>query len=289
MRQMEMAEVRFGELAAMCRARFPDSLITHGWFDVRLKHPRNYAHGEDLCLVDRWPSPTIVYCLSRPPAPADPHFALGCLWSQQDARTSTRFVTSANRRLHIHQSFMCAVDTHCAEQLDRYYTRLGKVVKRTSSNSFWMDEKDYSVLGAEIAAPDGYRFDVLRPDEAETVDQVWEHRHPGSVEHIRNRIRHLPNVCLRETATGHGQLAAFEILESDFGFMNHLYTFAAHRRRGLATKVELKLAQILVTQNTVPFKFVVLQNESGTAITEKCPYWTKAPEQCDFIQVYSKE
>lgn len=85
-----------------------------------------------------------------------------------------------------------------------------------------------------MIAPQGYYFDKLRDDEAELIDNAYKYKDSYSLECIRRRIKYFPNVCLR--SGDNGELASFEILEDDLGFMNHLYTFPKFRRQGLALK-----------------------------------------------------
>jgi len=56
----------------------------------------------------------------------------------------------------------------------------------------------------------------------------------------------------------------------------------------LQFRVELKLAKILVDLYTIPFKFVVLENDEGLALTNVCKYWTKSADYA-FIEVLNRK
>jgi len=54
-------------------------------------------------------------------------------------------------------------------------------------------------------------------------------------------------------------------------------------------RVELKLAKILIDQNTIPFKFVLSENNEGLALTNACKYWTKSADDYALLEVLNVE
>lgn len=139
---------------------------------------------------------------------------------------------------------------------------------------FWIPfEKHSKLKNEDFLAPAGYEFDSLKINEAELVNSLWRWKFENSVDVIRKRIESFPNVCLREIGTG--RLACFELTCSENGYMTHLFTMAEHRRKGLATLVELKLAQKLLAFGICPYKGVAGENQAGLNISDKSPWWSQ--------------
>lgn len=117
------------------------------------------------------------------------------------------------------------------------------------------------MLQSEILPPNGYYFDKLKLEEAKFVDDHWSHQFHGSLARIQHWIEDAPNIARRVVGTG--ELVAFKLFNVERGLMTHLYTIEQHRRKELGTKVEEKLAQLLISRDIIPFKNVVKLNEMG--------------------------
>uniref|UniRef100_A0A1I7Z381 Glycine N-acyltransferase-like protein n=1 Tax=Steinernema glaseri TaxID=37863 RepID=A0A1I7Z381_9BILA len=78
-------------------------------------------------------------------------------------------------------------------------------------------------------------------------------------------------------------------------FQNHLFVLEDHRRRGLGNAVEMRLSQLCVKNEIVPFKTVEFWNETVIASTNKNSIWTRwddvngSPVHLEYRQFYPKE
>ncbi|KAF8383543.1 hypothetical protein PRIPAC_72685 [Pristionchus pacificus] len=120
----------------------------------------------------------------------------------------------------------------------------------------------------ELSPPYGYSFDNANDDDAEVIAETSE----GSLtlEAARGRLSSLPYVLIRGP---HGTAVCHE-LSSPAGGLTHLFTQADHRRIGLGTMAEMKLAQNLARSGVTPFKAVCTYNTSVHRSSMESSFWT---------------
>jgi len=254
--------------------KLPKSACMSIWFSVRknldsrgVETPEN-----DACYVDRWPNPRVM-------AGVDQSSFLCCIFadvqSEQSEIVEQFLIDLADA---IGATRLGSVDLYSLDDLKSAFERVFvnrfhfQTKPMPSLRGYWMTQEACDRLrNRSIEAPAGFEFDSLKLDDAEYVDETWPHRFPGSLKFVQDRIRYFPSVCLRESS-GEKRLASFEIVHST-GTMTHLYTAQEFRRRGLATLVELKLAQLFIERNHIPVKMVVPGNIEGEKVTEVSPWW----------------
>ncbi|GMT03780.1 hypothetical protein PENTCL1PPCAC_25954, partial [Pristionchus entomophagus] len=136
-------------------------------------------------------------------------------------------------------------------------------------NLFHMRQSQISkLMELEISPPYGYSFDAASDDDAEIIAETSE----GSltVEAARARLSSLPYSLIR----GPGGATVCHELSSPAGGLTHLYTDVDHRRIGLGTMAEMKLAQDLARNGVTPFKAVCTYNTSVHRSSVESSFWT---------------
>ncbi|GMR34161.1 hypothetical protein PMAYCL1PPCAC_04356, partial [Pristionchus mayeri] len=136
-------------------------------------------------------------------------------------------------------------------------------------NLFHMRQEQIVKLNElELCPPYGYAFDAATDDDAEVIAETSEGT--LTVEAARARLSSLPHVLIR----GPGGAAVCHELSSPAGGLTHLFTHADHRRIGLGTMAEMKLAQDLARNGVTPFKAVCTYNTSVHRSSLESPFWT---------------
>ncbi|GMT34668.1 hypothetical protein PFISCL1PPCAC_25965 [Pristionchus fissidentatus] len=136
-------------------------------------------------------------------------------------------------------------------------------------NLFYMTNAQIVKLNElEICPPYGYSFDVATDEDAEAIAETSE----GSltVEAARARLASLPYALIR----GPGGVPVCHELSSPAGGLTHLFTQPDHRRIGLGTQAELKLAQDIARNNDTPFKAVCSYSTSVHRSSLESAFWT---------------
>lgn len=259
----------------------PDGILVHLWLKLQVEKfaPSTF---ETFCFIDVWPIPNIICIADKiPEYHGLKNFPVVGLWvnntyANDQVDFIMKFLHEVDKKLGILNSnsgaLFCGIPDYQTHLVEKFIGNDKTKYIKFPNYQFWIpSEKRKQLLETEVKPPDGYYFDVLKLEEAKFVDDTWPHQFPGSLARMEHRIKYLPNVALRVNETG--ELAAFEVMHDEHGFMNHLYTINGHRRKGLATKVEEKLAQLLIQRNIVPFKYVVASNTGGKAMTDVNPLW----------------
>jgi len=247
------------------------------WLSVRVNlDPRGVGTSENAaCYVDRWPNPNVIVAMEL-----DNAGPMCCVFadvkSEQSEIIEQFLIDFADAiGLKKHNSVdMYSLDGSKLAPERIFVNRFGFQDKfKPSLKIYRLNQDDCDQLRNRLLkAPAGFEFDSLKLDDAKFVNETWHGRFPGSLKFVQDRIRHFPSVCLRESS-GERRLASFEIVHP-VGMMNHLYTVPEFRRRGLATLVELKLAQLLIERNHIPVKVLMPGNIEGEKITQASPWWS---------------
>jgi hypothetical protein len=105
------------------------------------------------------------------------------------------------------------------------------------------------------------------------MTNTWKHAKAGELETTKTKLANMPSVGVVHINDKSRQLIAWEMVESA-GRMQHHYTDAAYRRRGIGRCVELKLCRKLIQQDIWPAKNVVINNVAVIETTKKSKFWS---------------
>lgn len=284
---------QFEPLLRVVSEWIPNSMVVYHWLKIASTGMAPLLEGAS-CFVDQWPSPTRVCC-------ADPviyeglprsYFLSFAVRDDKDEHGFLKFLQHLDVALGL-----STTDTHAicglslpAETANAYcsYFRRNKCsVKYYENDAFWVPPEFHTSLArSSVNLPQDYYFDTLRLDEAAFVDETWPHRWIGSLPLNVRKIRYMPNVCIRRRDDQ--VLASFEIMHSEFGLINHLYTKPQFRRLGLAKAVELRQMQNALEAEMIPYKLVVCEKEAPVKMTEQMGFWQKYG-QYPFVEVLTPE
>ncbi|TKR65304.1 hypothetical protein L596_025724 [Steinernema carpocapsae] len=160
---------------------------------------------------------------------------------------------------------------------DSFQAYMGKLPQKYSIYSnpcllFYMSPlQRKKVMNLNISLLDGYKFDEANMEEdAKVITDTWIHAGPHELEQTKLKLKYCPSVLVRHGADAVG----FEI-SSPFGTQNHLFVLEEHRRKGIGSAVEMKLAQECIGIGNIPLKFVELWNEAAVDRTNRDVSWTR--------------
>ncbi|TKR71975.1 hypothetical protein L596_019503 [Steinernema carpocapsae] len=153
-------------------------------------------------------------------------------------------------------------------------------------------EQQEKVTQMDLSLPEGYFFDKPNPEiDAPIITKTWIHAKKGDLEQTRAKLINLPSALIRYKDQG---AVAFEMCHP-CEFQNHLFVLPEHRRKGLGNAVEMRLSQLCLENNIVPFKTIEFYNESVIASCNKNSIWTRwnykdgSPVHCEYKIYYSKK
>lgn len=252
----------------------PDAILVHLWIKVRVTG-KPAAFLNSFLFADTWPNPNALCAIDKGLHPSQGSSAWSCFWSRLDDDRTLKFLQELNETMKLSEVlslvFFGIADYH-ARIAETVFGRNGTKYGGYPIDHFWITpEKQKMLMQTKIDPPEGYYFDTLKTEDAKFVDDMWPHNRPGSLARMKHRIENFPNVALRVNGTQ--EIAAFEIVHDQHGYMNHLYTVEKHRRTGLATKVEEKLSQLIMAQGYVPYKLILQENIAGQTMVEINPWW----------------
>ena len=112
----------------------------------------------------------------------------------------------------------------------------------------------------------------LKDEDVPQVVDKWGDTEDFIEEGVYHRVQHVlkhhPTVAIRDTV---GNLVAFE-MTSQYGAMSMLHVEPDHRRKGLATTVELQLCKKLYSKGMVVYCHVHVANKESPNLHKKCGF-----------------
>ncbi len=157
-----------------------------------------------VCLVDKWPTPGIVWCSFFEPA-GEPNTVnvVVFLPDPENYPDVEKFFSSQAKKLDVFNPNRAFLSFSMDEVVTNGILKSFKVnqpqnvaQKVLTMQQWWVPAKDTeeacSLRGIEI--PDDLYLSAARLDEAKFVDSVWPHTRPGSYLYWEDRIKHLPNI-----------------------------------------------------------------------------------------------
>lgn len=261
----------------------PDGMLVHLWLKLQTEsHPSLF---QTFLFADIWPNPKILCVVNQHRNGSkiiipwcDPKHGKNLVKFLRELSLETKMTNS--------EYLFCIVPEYHKGSIETFIGDEFKI-EISYDYQFWIPpEKRKILLQKEIQPPEGYYFDELKINEKNFVADTWSQQFSGSLERVENWIKYMPNVALRVEGTD--ELASFELLNDEHGMMTHLYTVKEHRMKGLATKVEEKLAQMLIHRNILPFKNVEKINKTAKNITDKSPWWEELDHLMAYLYIYTK-
>lgn len=111
----------FPELLEYTVDHLPKTLSVYNWLDVRVQSlisQSNLPFSPSHCIVDTWPCPKIIVCVSRMPLDNNgSDFCLICMWSIKTAEESANFLIKSIKMLKITDCTFCGLERSIGDQL----------------------------------------------------------------------------------------------------------------------------------------------------------------------------
>ncbi|XP_034667480.1 uncharacterized protein LOC117900992 [Drosophila subobscura] len=116
-----------------------------------------------------------------------------------------------------------------------------------------------------IEVPNGIRLDNLSIKDAETINEIWPHRHPNSVEFVRRQIQYSENVGAYDET---GKLVSW-CLRLPVGSLGLLQVLESHKRLGLGSLMVRALSKKINDLGESVVAPVVPENIASRTMFEK--------------------
>jgi len=102
----------------------------------------------------------------------------------------------------------------------------------------------------------------LTVEDAEIINETWEHKYEDSIEYIRKRILANDSVGIEVD----GKLVAWVLIHDD-GALGCLYVLPEYRGKGYAKDVMITLSEKIRKKGKLPFAHVLDYNENSLGLT----------------------
>lgn len=103
--------------------------------------------------------------------------------------------------------------------------------------------------------------------DAETIDEFYEYRHPGSVDGIKKDILERPSSAIYVN----GEIVCWVLVHPD-NSIGIMYTKEEHRRKGYAVDVTIVLASKIIRNGKIPYLQIVNKNSMSPGLAQKCGF-----------------
>lgn len=141
----------------------------------------------------------------------------------------------------------------------------------------------------DIKLPLQYHMTNLKEKEASLVWTHWEANYFDSEDGVRHDIAHFPSVSIHEHTPTHSVESLPEETQEELsswarttknGWMGNIFTQQQHRRRGLASKAILALANMLLQNGLMAYVVIEINNTTSIKFHEalgfkrQCAFYT---------------
>lgn len=126
---------------------------------------------------------------------------------------------------------------------------------------YYMPEKN---LNMKLIKNEARSIDIK---DAETIDEYYEYRHPGTLKDIKNDIKNRPSSSIYVK----GELVSWVLVHND-NSMGIMYTKEEHRKKGYAVDVAVDLASKIIKDGNIPYVHIVDGNYKSIGLAEKCGF-----------------
>uniref|UniRef100_A0A5S6QZE8 Glycine N-acyltransferase-like protein n=1 Tax=Trichuris muris TaxID=70415 RepID=A0A5S6QZE8_TRIMR len=290
-----------GQAMCLTQRHLPKSIVVHHWLHIRLHiFPRSSSSQDStitsICYANRWPEPSALCVIDFSPFSGIDHYPYVAFFATEDEQPEN--LLSFLRSIEGQHKFSEG-DGFLAVSLPACWLNLFQ--EAFCSDGFILDElkelKVYWLAPERLCqlneAVDAAQFDkrfyadTLKDEDARLVDSCWAHRFEQSWRLVQHRINRFPNSCFRTKSDN--TLAAFVLVDSEYGYINNLFVFPAFRRLGLGSAVELSLICKLTKIGFTPYKHIVLDNKASLQMTSKSKFWQFAGFHSYWLQLRSAE
>ncbi|KAH8412245.1 hypothetical protein KR009_000803 [Drosophila setifemur] len=142
----------------------------------------------------------------------------------------------------------------------KYYTKKLEIV-----DTFWYHASKELIDTFVIDPPPGIKLSNLTFDDAETINEIWPHRHTNSVNFVKTLIKFNVNVGAYDES---GKLVAW-CLRLPIGSLGLLQVLDSHKRLGLGNLMVRSLAKKISALGDQVVAPVVLKNVASKSMFEK--------------------
>ncbi|XP_017013228.2 uncharacterized protein [Drosophila takahashii] len=142
----------------------------------------------------------------------------------------------------------------------KYYTKELFMVE-----SIWYSASKELVDSFTIEVPSGITLLNLAPEDAETINEIWPHHAPGSINFVRSLIKN--NVHLG-AYDDNGKLVAW-CLRLPIGSLGLLQVLESHKRLGLGSLLVKSMAKKISAMGDKVLSPVVTENTASRGMFEK--------------------
>ncbi|CDW52334.1 FR47 domain containing protein [Trichuris trichiura] len=291
-------EVMTSELEQAMRltqSNLPKSIVVHHWLHLRLYTPSlSSIRDSDLsiCYANRWPEPSALFVIDLLPFSGIDRYPYVAFFASDDEPmdnilTFLRTINARHRFSEAEGFLVVSLPTYWLQLFQQAFCD-GPLVLNVLKEMqvYWLPPERICELNSTIEAlqfDKRFYVDTLREEDAKLVDSCWAHRFEQSCLLIRDRINRFPNACFRSKSDN--SLAAFVLVDSEYGYLNNLFVFPNFRRLGLGSAVELLLLQKLTKMGIIPYKHVVLDNKPSLQMTSKSKLWQNAGFHSYWLQL----
>ncbi|VVD00162.1 unnamed protein product [Leptidea sinapis] len=123
-----------------------------------------------------------------------------------------------------------------------------------------------------VSLPSGFKFELLRMEDAQIADDTWPHKHPGSVWYFKLLIK---------AKLGYGLYKNNELIAwcyvKEMGALGHLYVVENHRRKGYGELVLKLISNTLAKEGKFVLAFCVVGNEGAKRLYQKLEFIQDEP------------
>jgi len=153
----EILESEFEELLDYSIHHLPSSLSVYSWLDLRVKYgPLGLPFSPSHCVVDSWPHPNIILCISRLKLPGNKEYSFVCMWSNVAVEIGAEFLLEALKILKIENCTFPGLDRNVADALS---LKLGDKISHYKADQFWIDPVIHDKL-SKLTSPLYFYFCV---------------------------------------------------------------------------------------------------------------------------------